>query len=447
MKKLFSISLLFSVAAMMFTGCVSEEDDLFDSSAAERLMTSKNMYTDRLGGSTWVMEFYPLNTDEAPKGQGYLILNKFNRDGSVVQAMQNELTDGQYLTDTSLWEVISDQGTVLTFNTFNKCIHMFSDPGLYQTGQGFEGDYEFVILSLEEGAKYGMLKGKKRATYNRLTRLPDDINFEEYLKDVTNFNLAFFPESAVNNSLFKIKDSLFVISELYTGIMAMYPYGGDPITQTEYHAYTTMKDTDGFYFRFREKLDIVDGVSVQLFKFDEAACEFVCVDEGNPESKIFGYNKVDFFMEQLEIGHIWNINTNAVISDKFKEHITVFDNAFKKNNISYRGLRLLKYAGKDGEPDRYVWRLAYQQKGKGVSNLNYYYNVTPNGQDVRCHYEGPETSAGEQMLNVIDGISQVLTNDLSQEFVVESYTNAFVLNTLKFISVSDPDIWFTISLN
>jgi hypothetical protein len=229
--------------------------------------------------------------------------------------------------------------------------------------------------------------------------------------------------------------------------MAMYPYGGDPITQTEYHAYTTMKDTDGFYFRFREKLDIVDGVSVQLFKFDEAACEFVCVDEGNPESKIFGYNKVDFFMEQLEIGHIWNINTNAVISDKFKEHITVFDNAFKKNNISYRGLRLLKYAGKDGEPDRYVWRLAYQQKGKGVSNLNYYYNVTPNGQDVRCHYEGPETSAGEQMLNVIDGISQVLTNDLSQEFVVESYTNAFVLNTLKFISVSDPDIWFTISLN
>jgi hypothetical protein len=79
--------------------------------------------------------------------------------------------------------------------------------------------------------------------------------------------------------------------------------------------------------------------------------------------------------------------------------------------------------------------------------LNYYYNVTPNGQDVRCHYEGPETSAGEQMLNVIDGISQVLTNDLSQEFVVESYTNAFVLNTLKFISVSDPDIWFTISLN
>ena len=45
MKKLFSISLLFSVAAMMFTGCVSEEDDLFDSSAAERLMTPKKMYT------------------------------------------------------------------------------------------------------------------------------------------------------------------------------------------------------------------------------------------------------------------------------------------------------------------------------------------------------------------------------------------------------------------
>ena len=135
MKKIFSISLLFSVTAMLFTGCVSEEDDLFSSSAAERLMESKKTYTERLGGTTWVMELYPLDTDEAPKGSGYLILNQFKKDGSVIQAMQNDLSDGKFLTDTSLWEVISDQGTVLTFNTYNKCIHTFSDPGLYQTGQ------------------------------------------------------------------------------------------------------------------------------------------------------------------------------------------------------------------------------------------------------------------------------------------------------------------------
>ena len=44
MKKIFSTTLL-SAAALAFTGCAGEEDDIFSSSAANRLDQSKVTYT------------------------------------------------------------------------------------------------------------------------------------------------------------------------------------------------------------------------------------------------------------------------------------------------------------------------------------------------------------------------------------------------------------------
>ena len=162
MKKILSITLCFT-AMLAFTACQSEEDDLFDSSAAERLAASKVTYTQRLPQATagWAMEYYPTNGGSWPRGNGYLILAQFNKDLSVRMAMMNEeMSDGLYMEDTSLWEVISDQGPVLSFNSYNKCLHSFADPAIYETGLGLEGDYEFEIINLPENAEFAMLKGK-----------------------------------------------------------------------------------------------------------------------------------------------------------------------------------------------------------------------------------------------------------------------------------------------
>ena len=426
MKKLFSISLLFSVAAMMFTGCVSEEDDLFDSSAAERLMTSKKMYTDRLGGSTWVMEFYPLNSDEAPKGQGYLILNKFNRDGSVVQAMQNELTDGQYLTDTSLWEIISDQGTVLTFNTFNKCIHMFSDPGLYQTGQGFEGDYEFVILSLEEDAKYGMLKGKKRATYNRLTRLPDDVNFEEYLKDVNGFQNTIFSSSAPNDCMMNIGDSVMVVTNASTGIISIYPLGGDPISQTTDHAFTITKNDGKYYLRFREELAGKNDDKVQEFVYDETTDVFKSLE--NENNVIKGVPAVDFFVSALDNSKLWQYNTAGENSDNIKNAYEIMQSELLSLGWTLNNTKFSKLS--DG---RYVIRFAVVNKKKSSRNLEYVYNISANDGKVMVQYVEPYVTekdvVAQNVLNAAPSVQSFL-EEISGTYEVHPKGTGFDLRNI-----------------
>ena len=426
MKKLFSISLLFSVAAMMFTGCVSEEDDLFDSSAAERLMTSKKMYTDRLGGSTWVMEFYPLNSDEAPKGQGYLILNKFNRDGSVVQAMQNELTDGQYLTDTSLWEIISDQGTVLTFNTFNKCIHMFSDPGLYQTGQGFEGDYEFVILSLEEDAKYGMLKGKKRATYNRLTRLPDDVNFEEYLKDVNGFQNTIFSSSAPNDCMMNIGDSVMVVTNASTGIISIYPLGGDPISQTTDHAFTITKNDGKYYLRFREELAGKNDDKVQEFVYDETTDVFKSLE--NENNVIKGVSAVDFFVSALDNSKLWQYNTAGENSDNIKNAYEIMQSELLSLGWTLNNTKFSKLS--DG---RYVIRFAVVNKKKSSRNLEYIFNISDNDGKAMVQYVEPyvteKDAVAQNVLNAAPSVKSFL-EEISGTYEVRPKGTCFDLRNI-----------------
>lgn len=446
MKKLFSISLLFSVTATMFTGCVSEEDDLFNSSAAERLMEAKKAYTERLGGSTWVMEFYPLNTDEAPKGSGYLILNQFKKDGSVIQAMQNDLSNGKYLTDTSLWEVISDQGTVLTFNTYNKCIHTFSDPGIYKTGQGYEGDYEFVILSLEEGAKYGMLKGKKRSTYNRLTRLPDDTNFEEYLKDVNDFTSTMFSQDAPNEPLICFGDQRYVITGSESGIIDFYPENGDEISQTESHAFLITKRDGNYYLRFREALQ-PDSVSeenaIQELVYDSAKDRFV--DESNSDKWLASrYTAEDFLKISLVEGHVFRVNRNATTSEISEKMLAAFTAAHEGIKAVNKNYAISQVSLKYDEENGFCWFFKYQT-GNAARNIEYLYSGDFDGNKVSFNYLKPATSNAEAISSRVEEIKSFMEQTLSQQFVITPYVTSFNYNKVKFTSVSDPDIWFIVN--
>ena len=208
-NKLYSI-LFTAAAALALTGCVkSEEDDLFDKSAAERLNEASQIYSQRLMASPngWAMQLYPTTKDEYPYGSGYLLLMVFNKDYSVKVAMNNAFSYNEYAEDVSPWEVITDDGPVLSFNGYNNCLHEFSNPeDIFWTGdrdntndesgEGCGGDYEFIIVDAPEDASYMMLKGKKRGTYNLLTPVPAEItpdDFEDYLNDVNSFHAKMFP--------------------------------------------------------------------------------------------------------------------------------------------------------------------------------------------------------------------------------------------------------------
>lgn len=118
---------------------------------------------------------------------------KFSSDGSVTMGMNNRFSNDTYVSDRSLWDIITDDGPVLSFSTYNDCIHAFCDPndlptsirggGSSVTGLGAEGDYEFVITDLQDNAEQGTIKGKKRGTYVRMTRLPEGTDFQQYLAE------------------------------------------------------------------------------------------------------------------------------------------------------------------------------------------------------------------------------------------------------------------------
>ena len=71
MKKIILASLCLT-SALSFTGCVSEEDDIFDASAPVRLEEAAKTYTERLAASAggWAMEYYPTEETSSPKGNG-----------------------------------------------------------------------------------------------------------------------------------------------------------------------------------------------------------------------------------------------------------------------------------------------------------------------------------------------------------------------------------------
>lgn len=248
--------------AITFTACVNEEDDIFGKTAAERLNEVSGLYTSRLvaSGGTWIMEYYPTNSTEAVLGLGRPILCQFAKDKTVVCGMKNSASFNIYMESQSMWDVITDDGPVLTFNTCNDVLHTFSEPhDIVETteddelGRGFEGDYEFIITSLEEGADHAMLKGKKRGTYNRMTRLPADVSFFNYLMDINSFTSSTFVTGASELRL-DLGDLRYNVSGMSTMLPMIYPREKQLEHDSPVYPYLVIKYKDKYYLRFRSEV-------------------------------------------------------------------------------------------------------------------------------------------------------------------------------------------------
>ncbi|MBQ9466903.1 MAG: DUF4302 domain-containing protein [Muribaculaceae bacterium] len=203
MKKLFNIMMLVAVTATAaLTSCKNEVDDIFDKSAAERLTEGQEYFTNILSdkGGKWQMEYFA-NANEP----GYVYVVTFNKDGSVKMAGNNlyiaRLTNASamapaYGDQTSLWDVITDNGLTLTFNSYNRVFHLFSTPEdlsdteASETGVGHEGDYEFNLMKYSNDTLY--LTGKKRHIDIIMTRLSPEVDDRAYLDEVNALPAKYF---------------------------------------------------------------------------------------------------------------------------------------------------------------------------------------------------------------------------------------------------------------
>ncbi len=455
MKKILSLAVALVAVAQIFTGCSNEEKDLFSSSAAERLAESKNIYTNLLGNTTWVMEYYPLPYLELdpgsglpyPQGLGYVIMNRFKSDNSVEQAMQNNACKNQYRNAVSLWEVITDRGPVLTFNTFNPCIHNFSDPGItneYEglyTGRGYEGDYEFAIIGLSGDASSFMLKGKKRSTYVRMTRLPNDTDFKTYLADIKEFNEKVFYD-APSYPLIALGDTTFEFTKADYGIAELYPVGGDPITQNSQHAYLVTKIDGQYHLRFSQKVNRGNG-DAQEFVYNAEEDQFHEINNSAYTISPSHPSPIDFFKEQF-LNDKWIVvtrYTDTDTSEKMKQYIKAANDAMYAKNKKYR-INEVQISRKTDE--QAIWGFKYQSTS-GAKSMDYLYNISFEGDVVTFTYDKADSTPAENILNTVPEVKTLMSEVLSRKFVVTKVNTKLNYKQIRFTAQDDADLWFILN--
>ena len=93
----------------------------------------------------------------------------------------------------------------------------YVDNEILHSSAYFRGTFE-TWDDVPENPEYILLKGKKRGTYMRLSRLDAGTDYEEYYKKITDFNKKVFNSSSPSSSFLTIGDSVFHITKANTGI-------------------------------------------------------------------------------------------------------------------------------------------------------------------------------------------------------------------------------------
>lgn len=266
MKKNIMIYLLMALVCFGLQSCLFQEEDYFDDSSANRATEEVKQYSELLESASngWRMEYY-IGQDYALGGITLLC----NFDGQRV-TMASQGYEGDE-TISSLYRVVSEEATMLTFDTYNAFIHAYAKPqgGGSNPNANLQGDYEFIIK--EASAEKVVMQGKKYGNTIVMYALPDDLNWEVYINSVNKVEEdAFFNkyQLLVDGHLAGVMQQSY-----YTFVIAYNDENGNIAQKQEPFLFTT----DGI--RFREPV-LLAGVTVQNFKWDSTIESFTCVDEG-----------------------------------------------------------------------------------------------------------------------------------------------------------------------
>ena len=406
-KRLFPVAFLL-LTALGFVGCSNEEEDLFDHSAAERLNAISNIYTQRLADSKggWVMEYYPYtNNEDMLTGGGYLIMNRFHDNGAVYTLMKNSLTNNKIMEDSTAFEVITDMGPVLTYNTYNKNLGLFTDPNDIastssedESGKGFQGDYEFVMVDVPENGDHIMLKGKKRGLYERLSRVPEGTDFEEYLDDIENFKETHFIKDAPWELVMNEGGTRYNMNWMFRGYATVYPEGKDSVAYGWQEPFLITKYNDQYHLRFKDTL-MVDGHQMeQEFAYSAEDDKFYGVLDRN--NTVEGAAPTSHFIDYMKKGHKWQFTTVDNISgpmvDAFKTVVADFSS--KKYDVKYVSFTI---SGDNGRVSLSV------KSGSTTVEIYYLYDMTieEDGSYTIAYREPYVTNSNKRASQILNTIT------------------------------------------
>lgn len=252
--------------------CTHEEDDIFEDSSANRINKAVEEYRDILTNAPngWLMEYYA--EKEPRKMGGYNILCKFDKDGQVTLAAEFSTSKHAIAEKVTSWyQVIPNQGPVLTFDTYNEIIHRFSTPSSSDFN-GNEGDFEFVFMEVSQDRI--VLNGKKSKLNIILTRNSESLDWDTYLQEINEVI-----DATEIYSLFKVElDGTEIAScSMTTNRLYTFTIGDETILQNAIYTLTGIK--------FYEPLDL-GGKAVRNFRWNEEDKSYVCEDGINMVLKV-----------------------------------------------------------------------------------------------------------------------------------------------------------------
>lgn len=429
MKKIFNLSAL--ILMLSLVACApSEVDDLFNESPAERLDNAVKNYTELLksNGGRWLMQYF-CNADE----EGYNFIMTFHNDGSVDISTQNDyVNDGNFYTDRSLWEVVSDYGPVLSFNTYNKAFHVFSSP--QSDGSGHEGDYEFIILNADENTIN--LRGKKSRDKGTvidmvMTRLssteyPTD---EEYFTSLTAVRKDAFSDRINNYVLVTPSGKRYICNDVTTMLWSFYPETGTLLDNGEYmNAIITTKG-----IRFMAPLDFLTeydetDIAAQNFEFQEDG-SLLCTDDG--ATKIVGPALADLF-EQTQLG--WMLS--SVEGEMGGQFLTIYNALVAEAKTVYKTTFNWLQLGYD--PAKAKYRL-YFKNGKYNGSIYVNHQIV-DANTIKFSFdpnaEGAFDNNGQNHYNNLESMRAMVDLLCTGEYSLTA-TNVMVSNPMTMTSKSN----------
>ena len=303
MKKLYKFSAIAAVLmSASLASCNHEEAEIFDQNAAHRTEEARKMYKEILldKGGKWQMEYF--TTEEE---HGYVYLFTFRNDGTVTISGNNEyitkLTNidsnvPSYGSETSMWTILSDNGPVLSFNSYNTIFHLFATPedipGTERDEQGYghSGDYEFDLMKFSNDTLY--LEGKKNGAEIIMTRIAPEIDDETYLNEVVALADSFFNAKVPAVYVNLPGGYRHVVLDGATQLPKFYPETGDYIT--EYVGRNAIITHDGFTLGKPLTLrDSIDGNDYTIQHFiRQKDGSLLCTDDNRITITADALNKV-----------------------------------------------------------------------------------------------------------------------------------------------------------
>ena len=347
--------LLIGLFAATMVACSRDEESLFDKSAAERAQEAIENAFDVLTSAEngWEVAYFP-NLEASSKG--YNMVWKFNANGKVSATAKNSTTTmNKMMTDSaSTWAVKSDYGPILTFDTYNKVIHAFSDP--QENGAGLLGDYEFLILKATP--EVVILKGKKHSAYS-VMRPMKTTNLEAYFAACAKMQSYLFGNNNVA-TLNQGEEKMY----LYNGASGQFQsaaYGSPLVAEAAtYHPVCSTEDgiivSTGFGEELHEHIFLYDSVKGELV--GEAGS---VMNAGNLNvlfSSYFTDNAYGWVIDTVGIDSVapFLAQINAIANDKASK-IKQMGFGYKQSLNMYEGGYFVQV------------QVGYKQNGKGKEQL------------------------------------------------------------------------------